>query len=319
MPHLYHYDHGIHAFDSGCFRPLCAAIHLIVENGRVAIVETGHNDSLPQAELAIAQLGLTPEAVDWIVVTHVHLDHAGGAGSYMAAFPNAKLAVHPRGAKHMIEPDKLWAGVVGVYGEEAANRMYGKLKPIPAERVVEAGEGKVLSLAGRELVCIDTPGHAQHHLCLIDTKSGCIFTGDTFGLSYRELDTNGRPWIFPTTTPVQFDPEAMHKSIDRIVSYQPPKVYLTHFSELGDVPRLAEMLHRQLDNYVALALREKDAGPERHQRLVEGMYQLMAEEGEREGWIMPEPAWRKLLSLDVELNCQGLGVWLDKQAAVAKA
>ncbi len=311
MSALTRYPHDIYAFDSGYARELCAAIHMIVEQGRVAFVETANNASLPRAQAALAELGLGPEAVDWVVVTHVHLDHAGGAGAYLQAFPNARLVVHPRGARHMADPSKLWAGTVAVYGEEVAVRSYGELIPVPAERIVEATHEKVLDLGGRELVCLDTPGHARHHLCLLDRRSGCLFTGDVFGLSYRELDVDGRPSIFPTTTPVQFEPDEMRRSIDLILSYQPDAVYLTHYSEVRDVQRLGADLHRLLDSYLALTESVKDAGEERYQLLLDGLYTIMDNEAERQGWRLSPEALHKLLRLDLELNAQGLVIWLD--------
>lgn len=311
MTALTRYEHDIYAFDSAYARPLCAAIHMIVEQGRVAFVETANNASLPHALDALQQVGLGPEAVDWVVVTHVHLDHAGGAGAYLQAFPNAKLVVHPRGARHMAEPAKLWAGTVAVYGEEVAVRSYGELIPVPAERIVEATHEKVLDLGGRELLCLDTPGHARHHICLLDRRSGCLFTGDVFGLSYRELDVAGRPSIFPTTTPVQFEPDEMRRSIDLILSYQPDAVYLTHYSEVRDVARLGADLHRLLDSYLALAESVKDAGEERYQLLLEGLYTIMDNEAERQGWLLSPEALHELLRVDLELNAQGLVIWLD--------
>ena len=311
---LSRYNHDIYAFDSGCFRPMCAAVHLIVEQGRVAFVETAHNGSLPRALEALQQLGLGPECVDWVIVTHVHLDHAGGAGAYLQAFPHARLVVHPRGARHMADPSKLWAGTVAVYGEAVARGMYGQLLAIPQERIVEGSHEKVIDLAGRQLICLDTPGHARHHLCLLDSRSGCLFTGDVFGLSYRELDVDGRPSIIPTTTPVQFEPEEMRRSIDLILSYQPAALYLTHFSEVREVPRLGADLHRLLDGYLALAEQVSGAGEARYSLLLDGLYALMDAEAQRQGWRLSPAALRQLLRLDLELNAQGLVVWLDSRS-----
>ena len=123
------YGNGIIAFDAGYVRPVLAAIHLIVENSRVAFVDTGSNDALPNALTALDRLGFDVSAVDYVILTHIHLDHAGGAGSMMAIFPNARLVVHPRGAKHMAEPAKLVAGVTQVYGADYVSRVYGEIVP----------------------------------------------------------------------------------------------------------------------------------------------------------------------------------------------
>jgi glyoxylase-like metal-dependent hydrolase (beta-lactamase superfamily II) len=152
----------------------------------------------------------------------VHLDHAGGAGLLMRELPRATLVVHPRGARHMIQPTALYQGALAVYGQEEMDRSYGRLVGIEADRVTTTHDGMVLELAGRPLRFADTPGHARHHHCIWDAATRGWFTGDTFGLSYREFDDDeGRPWIFPTSTPVQFDPPALRASIERLVSFGP--------------------------------------------------------------------------------------------------
>ena len=309
------YGDGIVAFDSGYVRPILAAIHLIVENGRVAFIDTGSNDALPNALAALQQLGLSVAAVDYVILTHIHLDHAGGAGAMMLAFPNARLVVHPRGARHMAEPSKLVAGVSAVYGAEYVQRVYGQIIPVPAERIIEATDGHVLSLATRQLTCLDTPGHARHHICILDGRTGALFTGDTFGLSYRELDVEGRQFIFPTTTPSQFEPQAMHASIDRLLALSPPALYLTHYGQLYDVAQRGLDLHRRLDALVALAQAERHAGPARHQRVKAAMTQYLLSEIRAHGCTLAEPALLELWETDLELNTQGLTLWLDSQAA----
>lgn len=305
------YGNGIVAFDAGYVRPMLAAIHLVVEDGRVAFIDTGSNDALPNALAALKRLGLDVAAVDYVFLTHIHLDHAGGAGSMMAAFPNARLVVHPRGARHMAEPSKLVAGVSAVYGAEYVARVYGEILPIPAERILEAPDGGIVSLAGRELLCLDTPGHARHHICIVDQKTGGIFTGDMFGLSYREFDVDGRPFIFPTTTPTQFDPPEMRQSIRRLLSFLPGAMYLTHYSRVQNIPQLGEDLLRRLDVMVDLALAEKDCGAMRHQRIKQQQSAYLLSEIRAHGCALPELAVLELLETDLELNAQGLGVWLD--------
>lgn len=310
MQGLTHFGDGIYAVDSGYTGPDVAAIHLIEEGGRAALVDTGNNDSLRHVLEALAETGLSAESVDYVLLTHIHLDHAGGAGAFMQAFPNAKLVVHPRGARHMAEPSKLFAGVSAVYGPERAKELYGELIPVPVARIIEAGDGHELDLAGRVIRVFDTPGHARHHVCYFDTKSRAFFTGDTFGLSYRALDVDGKPSIFPTTTPVQFEPEAMHASIRRMEAEQPTAMYLTHYAQVRDVPRLAADMHRLIDAHVAIAERHEAA--EGRKALIErDIWALVGEEAIRVGWPLPEAEWRRLLALDVELNAQGLDVWLE--------
>ena len=312
MADLLSYAHGIYAVDSGYIRPLLAAVHLIVENGRVAVVDTASNACLPRTLSALQTLGLSPASVDYVFLTHVHLDHAGGAGAMMQAFPAAKLIVHPRGARHMADPSRLFAAVQEVYGAAEAQHLYGDPIPIPVERIQEAGEGFSFDLAGRTLVCLDTPGHARHHLVLLDTRSGCLFTGDIFGMSFRELDIDGRPSIIPTTSPSQFEPPVMHQSVDRILSYRPPAVYLTHFAEVRDVPRLGGDLHRLIDAHVAVAERERDSGPERGARLLAGVWALMEQAAVQKRWTADQ--WSEVLRADIEISAQGRDYWLGQSA-----
>jgi hydroxyacylglutathione hydrolase len=307
---------GIHALESGYGRPLLAAIHIVVEEGRAAVVDTGSNDSVPRVLSALAALGIPPENVDWVMLTHIHLDHAGGAGSLMCALPNAKLLVHPRGVRHMVDPSKLWEGTSAVYGAERAYQLYGRLVPVPAERIVPATDGLELRLASRRFRVFDTPGHARHHICIWDNTARAFFTGDTFGLSYRELDVDGRAFVVPTTTPTQFDPQAMHESIDRMMAMQPQAMYLTHYSRVTDVPRLAADLHRLIDAMVAVAQAARGDGVARHVEILAGLEQVMREETDRQKWALDEEQTLELLRMDLELNAQGLGVWLDSQRAV---
>ena len=307
------YGKGIIAFDAGYVRPVLAAIHLVVEGGRVAFIDTGSNDALPNALAALARLGLDTKAVNYVILTHIHLDHAGGAGSMMARFPNARLVVHPRGARHMAEPARLVAGVTQVYGADYVSKVYGEIVPTPAERIIEAPDGHVISLAGRELLCLDTPGHARHHICIVDRKTGGIFSGDTFGLSYREHDVDGRPFIFPTTTPTQFDPAAMHASIERLLSFHPEALYLTHYGRVDNVRQLGVDLKRRLDALVSMAQAAVGTGVARHAEIKELITAYLLAELSTHGCQLPAEHALDIWATDLELNAQGLAVWLDSR------
>lgn len=305
------FGNGIHAVDSGFGRPLLDAVHVIIEDGRAALVDAAVNAAVPHVLKALAELGIARDAVDYVVLTHVHLDHAGGAGSLMRKLPNARLTVHPRGARHIIDPAKLTTATYAVYGEAKARAMYGEIVPVAKERVIETPDGTTIRLAGRELLFIDTPGHARHHVCIRDNLTGHFFTGDTFGFLLRELDAHGRRHAFPTLTPSQFEPEALHRSIDRIMSYAPGAVYATHFGCADDTQRIASDLHRLIDAQVEVALRAKDAGAQRKTRIMDGLSIIVEQEAVWQDWPLQGQAALDFFAADIELNAQGLEVWLD--------
>ena len=309
-------DHadGISAIDTGFFRPRFDASHLIVENGRAAFVDVGTNYSVPRLLAALKQKGLGVGTVDWVLLTHVHLDHAGGAGALLRELPQARAVVHPRGVRHMVDPGQLIAGATAVYGAEEIERSYGTLVPIAAERIVTADDGHVVDLAGRELVCLDTPGHARHHFSVWDARSRAFFPGDTFGLSYREFDTANGAFILPTTTPVQFEPDALKASITRMLGYQPQQMFLTHYSRVTEVERLARDLFAQIDAMVDIA-RAHAGDEERHARIMDALAELYVARARAHGCTHPPAHVRELLAMDIELNAQGLEVWLDKRKA----
>ncbi len=306
-------DDGIHVVDTGFHRPRFDAAYLIVEQGRAAFVDAGTNHSVPRLLAALGAVGLAPEDVDLVIATHVHLDHAGGVGLLMQNLPEAKLVAHPRGARHLIDPVHLVKGATAVYGADEIERSYGKIVGVPEERVVQTADGMTLALAGRPLLFLDTPGHAMHHHCIWDEQSRGIFTGDTFGLSYREFDTTNGAWIMPTTTPVQFQPEALRRSIERMLAFAPQQICVTHYGPVGDVPRLAALFLAQLDEMVALA-RSLAKAPDRHEALKRGLEAIHLKSLRAHGVTLADERIGELLALDFELNAQGIGIWLDRTA-----
>ncbi len=307
----YELGHGITCVDTLYVRPKLAACYLLEHNGKAAFIDTGTAYTTPHLLELLTEKGLSREDVEYVIPTHVHLDHAGGAGTLIEALPNAKLVIHPRGARHMVDPTKLVAGAKVVYGEETFNKLYGELVAVPADRVIEADDGFKLSLNGRELLFLDTPGHAKHHFCICDALSEGIFSGDTFGLSYREFDSPIGPFIFPPTTPVQFDPVAWHQSLDKLMALKPKRIYLTHFCMIENPQELALQLRARIDEYTQLA--ETVDKENLYQNIVDGLKDSMLTQLEKQG----SPTTRKealdILEIDIDLNAQGLQVWLENK------
>ncbi len=300
---------GVYVIDTGFQRPRFDAAYLVVENGRAAFIDTGTNFAVPRLIQALEALDLPRDAVDYVIPTHVHLDHAGGVGTLMRELPNATLICHPRGLRHMVDPSKLWLSATAVYGDEEMRRSYGELVNVPAERAKASSDEMVLDLNGRPLRFIDTPGHAKHHHCIWDERSQGWFTGDTFGLSYREFDQQGRPWALPTSTPVQFEPEAMKASIQRMLATHPQRMYVTHYGMVQDVARLAALLTDLVDRMVNIA---RNAQAERHARIKRDLLATYADSLRDHGCPLPEAEIARLLATDLELNAQGLEVWLQQ-------
>lgn len=308
---------GVFAIDTGFHRPRFDAAYLLLHGGRAAFIDTGTNHAVPRLLAALAALGLTRDAVDYVIPTHVHLDHAGGAGLLMRELPGATMVVHPRGARHMIDPSALYQGALAVYGAAEMERSYGTLVGVAADRVQVSADGMDLVLGGgRTLHLIDTPGHARHHHCLWDATTRGWFSGDTFGLSYREFDTARGAWILPTSTPVQFEPEALRASVQRMLSFAPACIYLTHYSRVTDVPRLAALLLSLLDAMVAIGERLREA-PDRHDALKRELAALYTQSLAEHG-VEPSATVLALLAMDIELNAQGMAVWLDREVKQAK-
>ncbi|MCU7917935.1 MAG: MBL fold metallo-hydrolase [Candidatus Thiodiazotropha sp. (ex Epidulcina cf. delphinae)] len=308
------YSHAITCIDTRYQRPAIAACYLLESAGEAVFIDTGTSHTVPHLMAALASRGIPPSQVRYVIPTHVHLDHAGGAGALLQHLPNASLLIHPYGAKHLIDPSKLIAGATAVYGEEKFKADFGDLIAVPEDRVIEAPDGTRVSFGDRELLCLDTPGHARHHICIHDKLSDGIFSGDTFGLSYREFDTDKGPFIMPTTTPIQFDPDAWHLTLDRLMALEPQRIFLTHYGEVTQPAVLAERLHHYLDEFTTIA-READAepGPDRVAAIRNRLLQWLVQELRQHGCRHSPQTIKQRMSMDLELDAQGLEVWLSRQ------
>jgi len=300
---------GISVIDSEYYSKDFAAIYLLKQKNKVAIIETGTNYSVPLVKGALANIGLSFSDVSYIIPTHVHLDHAGGAGLLMKQCQNATLVVHPRGARHLIDPSKLVAGAKAVYGEEKFIEYYGEIIPIDSHRVIEADDNFILDFDGRELKFIDTPGHAKHHFCIWDKDTKSMFTGDTFGISYRDLDMDSEVYIFPSTSPVQFDPDALIKSINRIMEFRPERVCLTHFSAIRPTQEIADQLIDGIhfvSNLTKKYISHKDAESIIFNEMMSYFLNGLGKIGNQDKDYCSER-----IELDVKINTQGLIYWLQ--------
>jgi len=304
---------GITCIDTQLQRAGLASCYLLAAGDELAFIDCGTGNSLPFFLQLLERKGLSVEQVRYVIPTHVHLDHAGGAGALMAHCPNAQLVVHPRGARHLIDPGKLEAGALAVYGQARFDRLFGKLQPIAAQRVIEAGEGFELNFNSRELRFLDTPGHARHHVCIHDPVSQGVFTGDTFGVSYPELNQGRHRFVFPPTTPTQFDPDAWYASIDRLLALKPERMYLTHYGCHMEPEYLGRELRYNIAEYVAIA--EEFANHEKRlQRLTEELLRQARNFLLDQQCGLDSEAINELLAGDMQLNAQGLDYWLASRA-----
>ncbi|MEO1939287.1 MBL fold metallo-hydrolase [Candidatus Thioglobus sp.] len=312
MKPIYHeLDFGVTCIDTEHMRKDFVAAYLIEDEGRAAFVDTGCYLSVPTLLATLDAKSIKHENVDYVLLTHIHLDHAGGAGEIIKHLPNATVYVHERGAQHLADPSKLRKGVIDVYGELFFKQFLGDLIPIPKDRIVVAQDGDEITLGNRVLKFIDTPGHARHHVCIWDETSRGVFSGDTLGVSYREFDTDQGELIFPPTTPVQFDPDTWKNTIKHLMNLNPKYAYLTHFNRIEFTQNSADMLIQHIDGFVDIAKQLKQS-ESRHKTIKEHLLDYLLTIASNHGVTLDESQQVRLFKGDLEICAQGLGVWLDR-------
>ncbi len=311
--HIRDLGDGIAEIDCMFCRPRFAAVYLIHAGGEAAFIDCGTSHSVVLLLEALKTIGLSREQVRYVIPTHVHLDHAAGAGGLIENLPNAQLIVHPRGLRHMIDPGKLLASAVSVYGEEKFQRLFGNLIAVPATRALAVEDGFEIRLGDRVLRFLHTPGHAKHHICIYDSVSHGVFAGDTFGLAYPELDSSDGAFILPTSTPIQFDPRTWLKTLDRLTKLEPERMYMTHFGPVDEVDHLADNLRHDLIQYMEIG-RQRVAASDRLDQIRERLMQYTLERLAQQGSRCPASRAQELLAMDIDLNAQGLEMWLDKRS-----
>ncbi len=310
-PIYFDLDFGVTCIDTQHIRNDFVAAYLIEDNKRAAFVDTGCYLSVPMLLATLDEKNIKRENVDYIILTHIHLDHAGGAGELIKYLPNAKIIVHEYGANHLIDPSKLRSGVIKVYGELFFKQCLGDLIPVPKDKITIAKDFDSITLGERTLKFIDTPGHARHHICIWDEKSRGIFSGDTLGVSYRELDTTQGELIFPPTTPIQFDPDAWKNTLKQLMELQPKYAYLTHFNRIEFTQKSADMLIAHIDGFTNIA-KQMQGHINRHKAIKQALLEYLLEIAKQHGVVLDETQQIKVFKGDLEICAQGLGVWLDK-------
>ncbi|MBD7944277.1 MBL fold metallo-hydrolase [Psychrobacillus sp. Sa2BUA9] len=283
----------------------------VIQEEKLTIVETGPSPSVKHLKEGLQELGFSLDEVKYIIVTHIHLDHAGGAGLLLQECPNAKVVVHPKGARHLAEPERLIAGARAVYGSEFDD-LFDPIVAIPEERLLTRAEGETLQIGENcTLTFFDTPGHANHHFGIYDPVSNGMFTGDTVGVRYEQLAKDGVDLVLPSTSPNQFNPEAMQKAIERFQNMKLSYIYYGHFGMTADV----EAGLAQVSEWLPLFLKTaKDVKREQkdHEELAKRL-QALVKDHLRGQEIPDDHEVYQIIQIDTEVGAMGLLDYLEKQ------
>jgi glyoxylase-like metal-dependent hydrolase (beta-lactamase superfamily II) len=275
----------------------------LVEGPAPVLIETGSQSSVPVLLAALRQHGLAAGDLAGVALSHVHLDHAGGAGDVARAFPNATVYVHPRGARHLAEPSRLIASAASVYGE-ALDSLYGRIEPTAPERVRAVEDGEVIDIGGgRHLTCLHSPGHAKHHMALHDSASGLLFVGDAVGVRLPDAGV-----LRPATPPADFDLEQALASLRRFAERSPSAIALAHYGLLpGDPKEALGEAAEVLREWAAVAEAAWANGDDVEEAL-RGRY------GQELAALASEARQRMETLNGIHSNAEGLRQWLDRRA-----
>ena len=313
---------GIHTIDTGYLgRAEFAAAYLLVEGDRAAFIDNNTNAAVPLLLAALDRAGLAADDVEYLILTHVHLDHAGGTSKLARHCPNAMVLAHPRAAPHVIDPSKLVASASAVYGAAEFERLYGGIEPVEADRVRTMDDEETLRFGSRELRFLHTRGHANHHFCIADSASESIFTGDAFGLIYPALQREGT-FAFPSTSPTDFEPDLAREAVRRLVDERPRCLYPTHFGAVTDLETAAGQLIRHLD--FAERLRDDAEASDQPDEALADWCRTRIDDYfaglfDGRGTLGGDPEIAALVGLDIDLNAQGIAFAANKRRRKARA
>lgn len=302
--------HLIDGYDMGM--PERTGTYVINEN-ELTIVETGPSPSIKHVKEGLQALGYSLDRVKYIIVTHIHLDHSGGVGLLLQDCPNAQVVVHPRGARHLAEPERLIAGAKAVYGDKFED-LFDPILPVPENRLLIKGEADTLKIGTAcTLEFLDTPGHSKHHFSIYDPISNGLFTGDTVGVRYSQLNREGIGLYLPSTSPNQFDPDDMQQAIDRMLGMELDAIYYGHYGMTNEPDKAL----RQVSEWLTLFMEEartvvaekggQDLLAERLSKLVQD---YLKEQG-----VADDHKELAIIDLDMEVSAMGIIDYFSKTAS----
>ncbi len=298
--------HGVHAIDTRMSGyPGIVAGYLLLTD-KPALVETGTARSAPTVRAALAAHGLGPQDLATVVVTHIHLDHAGGVGDIAAAYPGAQIVVHEKGARHLVDPSKLLASARRVYGD-VLDDVFGELRPTEAARVRSVADvGSVDLGGGRTLTTRYSPGHAQHHVGLLDSESGDLYVGDAAGIYVQETAT-----VMPSTPPPDFDLDTALASLSMFADLAPTRLLFSHFGPVTDVGPTLERAAEEIRVWVELVRGTRTSALD----LDHALTMVREQTARRYAEVAGDPALdEKFEALNsTAANVAGINRWLDRQ------
>lgn len=300
--------HLIDGFDMGWAER--TGTYVIAEE-ELTLVETGPSPSVPYIKAGLAKLGYTTEQVKYVIVTHIHLDHAGGAGLFLKDCPNAKVVVHPKGARHLVDPSRLIAGARAVYHDDF-DRLFDPIEAVSVERILIRGDGDTLKIGENcVLEFLDSPGHANHHFSIYDPVSRGMFTGDTAGVLYPQLKKDGIHLVLPSTSPNQFDPDAMLASLSRFEARKLNRIYFGHFGMSEQVDDVYCQIREWLPVFVAEGESAIDAG-QTYEELSRTLFERVSDHLQSQG-ISDDHEVLEILKLDLQVCSMGILDYLHKR------
>ena len=303
---------GIHAIDTLMGGRERATSAYLVEAGEPALIETGPTTSVEAVVEGLSVLGIGAEDLAHIIVTHIHLDHACGAGALAPHFPGATVWVHERGAPHLADPTKLVESATRIYGAERLHELFGTVEPVPGDRLRALADGDVIPLGDRTIEVVHTPGHAGHHACLFDSRTGGVFVGDALGVFLPDVRI-----LRPATPPPEFDLELAVASIGKVASREPPVLLFSHFGPATEVAHLCSLATRRVRKWTAIveeALAETEDPVEIARILQE---RTATETNPAEGARAEALQDRYELLSSYQMNARGLARYLRKRAQVS--